>query len=203
MRWFVALVSAFLLSLIGRAAHAGYVHTWTWKSRPSDEALARCVVDLRKLAERRPELVVEREPKSPLELRLDGKGDLVHDAFAFPGKVGLNQLDTARRPYDEVVTASLLVARDHFSPEVLTLRSDGTWLQWQDGILLYTETFGRAPTNPGLPEGPGFRPGGRFEMPDGMPRDRWSNPRTRPWGMVIALCFAGLIVLMVVPTRQE
>lgn len=203
VRHLVAILFACVLLFVGRVARAGYTHTWTWKQKPDDGEVARCIGDIQKMILRRPDVVVVLSPQVPGELRLNGRGESAQDDFVFPGKVGTNVVSTEREPYDEIVTAALLVARDHFPPEVLEIKSEGTWLQWQDGILLYTETFTRAPKNPGIHEAPGFRPGGRFEMPDGMPRDRWSNPKTRPWGIVIALCFVGLIVLLLVPTKQK
>jgi len=202
-RWIVTVAAVLALSLVGRAAHAGYTHTWTWKQKPDDAEVTRCIGDIQRLVLRRPDLVAVLEPKAPGELRLNGKGDFAQEELVFPGRVGANAVWTERKPYDEVVTAALLVARDHFPREVLEIKSDGTWLQWQDGILLYTETFGHPPKNPGIREALGFRPAGRIEMPEGMPRDRWSSAKTRPWGIVIALCFAGLLVLLLVPTKQS
>lgn len=204
MRVLVAVLVSLLATLVGRSAVAGYTHGWTWKQRPDPAELGRCVGDIQKMIVRRPDLVAVLEPKTPGELRLNGKGELAQEEMVFPGRLDApNAVWTERKPYDEIVTAALLVARDHFGPEILEIRSDGTWLQWQDGILLYTETFGHAPKNPGVREGAAFRPAGRMEMPQGMPHDRWSNPKTRPWGIVIALCFAGLIVLLLVPTKQS
>lgn len=33
-------------------------------------------------------------------------------------------------------------------------------------------------------------------------QDRFKDPRTRPWAIVIMLCFAGLVVLLLIPTRS-
>lgn len=198
MRFALAFALVLLGSLFGRnASAAAYAHSWTWKQRPGDEQLARCIGDMQRLILRRPDLLVVLEPNAAHQLRFTGKGE--HgDEFVFPGQVGLNKIATDQKPYDEVVTAALLVARDHFGPDVLEIQSDGTWLQWQDGILLYTETFQRGPKNPGLREGPSFTPGGRMRPA----ADRWSNPKTRAWGVVIAMCLTGLLVLFFTPTKQ-
>jgi len=54
---------------------------------------------------------------------LNGLGEAGHEEFVFPGEVGFNFTKTAGKPYDEVVTACLLVARDHFPPPRLRIQS--------------------------------------------------------------------------------
>jgi len=90
-----------------------------------------------------------------------------HEAFDFPGDLagerrldvndtdpirrrvaaclaGFNFCKTARKPYDGAVTACLLIARDFFSREVLTIGSDGDWPQeWFHGAEIYSRVTGR------------------------------------------------------------
>jgi hypothetical protein len=68
----------------------------------------------------------------------------------FPNELGFNFCKTAAKPYDSVVTACLLVARDHFSSSVLSIDSDGSWAagDWQQGIDRYSKVLGRRPHNP-------------------------------------------------------
>lgn len=199
LRWVVAAALALGLSLLGRQALAGYTHQWVFKETPDPVAVARAAEAMQKVIARRAALVDVVD--LPGEIRFNGKGDLARDAFVFPGRVGANAVGTERKPYDEVVTACLLIARDHFTREQLEIKSDGDWLAWQDGILLYTETFGRAPNNPGIAEHNAFHPGGA--LPRSESRDRLKDPRTRPWAIVIMLCFAGMVVLWLVPTKQN
>jgi hypothetical protein len=197
VRWVVAAALAIGLSLFGREASAGYTHVWVFKDTPDPAAVARALEAMDKVVARRGDLV--EVVKKPGELRFNGKGAEAQEAFVFPGRVGTNATATERKPYDEVVTACLLVARDHFSKEQLEIKSDGDWLAWQDGILLYTETFGHAPKNPGIAEHNAFHPGGA--LPRSEARDRLRDPKTRPWAIVIMLCFAGLVVLWLIPTK--
>lgn len=197
VRWVVAAALAISLSLLGRSASAGYTHVWVFKEKPDPAVVARATEAMRKVIARRGDLVEVTLGES---IRFNGKGDLAQEDFVFPGRVGTNAAWTEKKPYDEVVTACLLVARDHWSKEQLEIKSDGDWLAWQDGILLYTETFGHAPQNPGIAEHNAFHPAGKF--PKGETHDRIRDPRTRPWAIVIMLCFAGLIVLLLIPTRD-
>jgi hypothetical protein len=67
--------------------------------------------------------------------------------------LGFNFCKTAGKPYDEVVTACLLVARDHFPEDILSIDSDGSWSDgdWQEGTKLYTTVLGRPARNPMSP----------------------------------------------------
>ena len=61
---------------------------------------------------------------------------------------------TAYKPYDEVVTACLIVARDHFPPALLTIHSDGEWAEWARGAALYEQVLGRPAHDPVERNGP-------------------------------------------------
>jgi hypothetical protein len=79
-----------------------------------------------------------------------------HETFGFPlapftseHPFDLQFVKTAAKPYDVVVTASLIAARDCFPREVLEIRSDGTWPSaFADGAALYERTLGRRASNP-------------------------------------------------------
>jgi hypothetical protein len=88
----------------------------------------------------------------------NGIGDNGHETFIFPNDLGWNFCKTAYKPYDEVVTAALLVARTHFSPQELEIASDGEWGDWTAGRRLYEKTFGKEPPNPLLSPEEAARP---------------------------------------------
>src|SRR5262249_61809233 len=69
----------------------------------------------------------------------------------FPGEVGFNRTQTQWTPDDAVVTACLLVARDHFAPSILEIESDGQYdgRYWAAGRALYARVLGRTPKNLG------------------------------------------------------
>jgi hypothetical protein len=54
---------------------------------------------------------------------------------------------TARKPYDAVVTACLILLKQTYG-DAVEVSSDGSWSEWQDGRDLYAKVFGveaRAP----------------------------------------------------------
>ena len=91
-------------------AHAGYTHYWRWRSAPDAAELRAAVADMNRIAKARPgEVTVESNGAS---ITLNGIGDDGHEDFRFPAGAFCK---TAAKPCDEVVTACLLVARDHCS----------------------------------------------------------------------------------------
>lgn len=50
---------------------------------------------------------------------------------------------TGNRPYDETVCAVLFSALHH--GVIISLTSDGSWAEWQDGRDTYTQATGRKP----------------------------------------------------------
>ncbi len=139
----------------------GYTHYFTWQKKPSEEALRKCVADMRRIVEARKEILAgpdgTGQPQiGPLEISFNGRGheneglDEAHEPFVFPGKEGFNFCKTAYKPYDAVVSACLIVARDHFPREVLKIESDGDWdgPEWAEGIKLYSKVLNRAAKNP-------------------------------------------------------
>jgi hypothetical protein len=83
----------------------------------------------------------------------NGIGAQAHEPFVFPGRLGFNFTKTEWKPYDEVVTAALIVARAHFSADELKIASDGDWSEWARGRGLYEETFRKDAPNPLLAAG--------------------------------------------------
>jgi hypothetical protein len=156
-----------LLGLLAAPATAGYSHYFTWHSAPSDGALRECMKEMRLLVEARRTTLAGPDADGPPEVHLDslafnGAGEEdSHEPFFFPGEInrnppikgipnGWNSCKTAGKPYDDVVTACLIVARDHFPESVLAIDSDGYWIDgdWAGGAALYTVVLHRAAHNP-------------------------------------------------------
>ena len=147
-------------------ALAGYDHYFNWHSQPSDAALRACIAEMRLIVEARRSVLAGPESKGAPEidatsLAINGIGDDGHEPFIFPGTIehtppiagvpsGLNFCKTNWKPYDAVVTACLVVARDHFPASVLAIGSDGRWVDgdWKDGAKLYTAVLHRPANNP-------------------------------------------------------
>lgn len=154
VKWLAfVLVSSFVLFLSGDAL-AGYTHYWKWKRDPDPSKVEAAVLDMKRVVEAKKDIleVPDAEPPSSL-LVFNGIGPDAHETFGFPlapfaGTPDFNFVKTAYKPYDEVVTACLIVARDHFTKEELEISSDGDWNDWQKGRALYTQVFVRAANNP-------------------------------------------------------
>jgi hypothetical protein len=190
----LAIVCAVLL--VTGDASAAYAHRWTWKSAPEPAALEKCVTEMKGLALRRAG-DLEVVQTGPRELRFNGRSDLAQEEFVFPGAIGFNSVRTDGKPYDAVVTAGLIAARACFAPEILEIKSDGDWVDWREGRLLYEEVHGSMAANPGIEER--HAPGGKVPPHLATARDQFR----KPWAIVIALCMLGLILLMIVPTKKS
>lgn len=147
-------ILAFAVCLLSTTARAGYTHYFTWNQKPNEAELKACIAEMGQIAEARKDILAGRDgPESPIilsptNLDLNGRGGDEHEPFVFPGDMGFNFCKTAYKPYDEVVTACLIVARDHFPPSVLGIDSDGSWADWQEGAKLYSSVLNRTARNP-------------------------------------------------------
>jgi hypothetical protein len=147
------LVSLFLFA---STSQAGYTHYFTWHKQPDEDKLKECLARMGQVVKAATKIVAgpdgEGDPSiGPLQLEFNGKGEEdAHEPFVFPGQVGSNFCKTNYKPYDAVVTACLLVVRDHFSGDVLEIASDGDWNEgaWADGQALYRQVFGKPAGNP-------------------------------------------------------
>ena len=108
---------------------------------------------MQKVASARPDLVADVDFVKGEHITFNGIGKQAHEPFAFPGKLGFNFTKTVWKPYDEVVTAALIVARSCFPADELEIASDGEWSDWGRGRQLYEKTFGKDAPNPLLAAG--------------------------------------------------
>jgi hypothetical protein len=146
---------------------AGYTHYFTWTKKPGAAQLNACVTDMARIVDAAQEQLAGPEGDGkpliePANIEFNGRGSDAHEPFVFPGRAGFNFCKTEGKPYDATVTACLLAARNHFSPDELKIESDGQWDDgdWNEGAKLYRQVFGRAPANPMTrsdepPSGPG------------------------------------------------
>ena len=169
-RGLAALVALLILALPG-VASAGYTHYWKWKAQPDSTELARCIDEMVKLADERHDILEGANARSGAQAEFrttcafadagarpcvvfNGIGDGAHETFSFPlaafaGTPELSFVKTAYKPYDEVVVASLIVARDHFPSASLEIFSDGQWAtDWRSGAALYERVLHRPARNP-------------------------------------------------------
>lgn len=172
-RRLISLCTCLAAVLTCAVAHAGYTQYFTWKIDPSGPRLNQCIEEMSLLIHiRRQDLqIIPPDPKNlgADAISFNGIGNQAGEAFVFPGNtishnllydgnvpanlVGYNTCKTDMKLYDEVVTACLLVARDHFTDKELVINSDGIWDDWGAGRKLYEDILGRSARSP-LPPTP-------------------------------------------------
>jgi len=86
-------------------------------------------------------------------LKINGSKDDAHEDFSFPEKLkmGFDFCKTARKPYDEVVTACLAIMKHNFK-DAIEVSSDGNREEWNDGITLVKEILNINVKNPIIDE---------------------------------------------------
>jgi hypothetical protein len=171
MRSGASFLVALLVWFAPAVARGGYDQYFVWKIDPPVDRINQCVSEMRQLIQARRDLL-ELTPPNPAfkgfdVVRFNGIGDHQEEDFVFPGNtlsfnflslyskqpipmnlIGFNPCKTNYEPYDEVVTACLLVARDYFPPQELSILSDGKWDNWKDGRALYEHVLNRMALNP-------------------------------------------------------
>jgi hypothetical protein len=143
-------------ALAAPAALAGTTHHWTWRKLPAPAQLEACAQPMRRLVEARLPILelspppggVQPGPLGPELLRLNGTGDDRQEVFVWPGRPGFNACHTNGYPYDAVVTAVLIAARDCFDEGTLVIGSDVGFDEWAPGAGLYQRVMGRRAVDP-------------------------------------------------------
>jgi hypothetical protein len=136
----------------------GYTHYFT--GLRTDATFSKCIQDIIDVAQEHGirvrdgwgdgEAIVTN---TRVALNGDTDNGLDHETFSISdGSDGFNFCKTARKPYDSVVVAILILAIVNEQPGWEEIQSDGTWGDWVDahggydtpigGVALYEETFG-------------------------------------------------------------
>jgi hypothetical protein len=146
---------ALILFFVGADARGGYTHYFIWHQKPDETSLHECLTEMRRVVDARTSALAGpngngRPELEDLRVDFNGAGANGYEPFSFPGEVGFNFCKTEHQPYDDVVTACLLVARDHFPSSVLEITSDGSWEtgDWRNGASLYSSVTRRPALNP-------------------------------------------------------
>jgi hypothetical protein len=75
-------------------------------------------------------------------VRFNGYGPDSHETFDWSiDSSGFGFTKTARKPYDAVVTACLIHLKQVYG-SLVSIGSDGSWSEWQDGARLYRNATG-------------------------------------------------------------
>ena len=125
----------------------GYTHYWSHPASDK-ESFAKFGKDVRAVL-KKTKVKTQFEDDNPREpeineefIRFNGEGRDAHETFVVKRSgEDFGFCKTARKPYDEVVTACLLCAVDHLPG--FSVSSDGIWAEWADGAALYEKATGR------------------------------------------------------------
>ena len=127
----------------------GYTHYWTIKDELNREKFIEWAEGVKVIVETAIEAGIplgnglgdDKPELSDSLVVFNGVGDGSHESFALSiDGDGFNFCKTARKPYDAVVTASLIHAKKIFGPAI-EVSSDGGWDEWEGGQLLYETVF--------------------------------------------------------------
>lgn len=156
----------------------GYTHYWYRKPSPADRQTYQALgSDIKRIiAEAERQSIIINGPGgfgSPemneqyISFNGDSDAQLDHESFVWRAEAIQSEWEkrmegesnetftfckTAYKPYDAVVTAVLIRAKELYGDAVRVV-SDGSWAEWADGRALYEQVFGTEPTCPFTSEG--------------------------------------------------
>jgi len=118
----------------------GYTHYFQLHQKPTDEEWDNFDADVSKILDGN--AVPLDNESTPYRIFLNGVDEDSHETFVLDrDSTRWNFCKTARKPYDDVVSAILIAARYNFGDK-FSLSSDGTWEDWQAGCNLIKRTLG-------------------------------------------------------------
>jgi hypothetical protein len=127
----------------------GYTHYWAFQEQPTKEKFAEFLEGVKQIVATAEEAGIEiGEQKYESDyVSFNGVGTGAHETFY----IELPSYDdgfckTAQKPYDMVVTASLILAKKIFGADI-SIKSDGKWTDWESGQLLYESVYDIQPEN--------------------------------------------------------
>jgi len=127
----------------------GYTHYWTVKEELTREKFITWAEGVQVIVETAVEAGIplgnglgEDAPEiSDLVIAFNGVGNEGHETFGITiDDEGFDFCKTAAKPYDAVVTASLIHAKRIFG-DAIEIKSDGNWDDWDSGKILYETVF--------------------------------------------------------------
>ena len=127
----------------------GYTHHWTIKEELTREKFIEWAEGVKVIIETAIEAGIplgnglgEDAPEiSDSVIAFNGKGNQGVETFGITiDDEGYDFCKTNEYPYDSVVTASLIHAKQIFGDAIL-ITSDGRWEDWEDGRVLYETVF--------------------------------------------------------------
>ena len=118
----------------------GYTHYFQLHEKPTDEQWNQFINDVDALLLAN-DVPIDNESTWD-RIFLNGVDEDSHETFVIDrNSTRWDFCKTARKPYDDVVSAILIAARYNFGDK-FSLSSDGTWEDWQEGCNLIKHTLG-------------------------------------------------------------
>lgn len=124
----------------------GYTHYWTINEAVTPEQFKELGSGVLKIVNTANEAGIELNASFTAgSFDVNGVGAGEHETFFFGlDTQGFNFCKTAQKPYDAVVTASLILAKKIFGDSI-EVKSDGNWVDWSQGAVLFEQVFGYEP----------------------------------------------------------
>lgn len=124
----------------------GYTHYWTTLQPIDADAFDKLQKGIKAIIETAIDAGIPIYDESTNRtIAFNGVGRNAHETFVIQvGDTGFNFCKTAEKPYDAVVTASLVLLKEQLGSEV-EIDSDGDWSDWESGRLLYETVFDTQP----------------------------------------------------------
>ena len=124
----------------------GYSHYWTLGENLAQSDWDKFFEGATKIIETAKEAGLNLDDDSTAtSVFINGIGDNAHETFTISiGDAGYDFCKTSFKPYDAVVTAILIHAKYCFK-DGIKIKSDGNWVDWEGGTLLFEEVFGYEP----------------------------------------------------------
>lgn len=118
----------------------GYTHYYQLHRELTSAEMKAFIRSAVKIRETAWEIALDGDYKDDY-LILNGIGAESHEDF-YLNRTNLswNFCKTNQKPYDDVVTALLILARYLF-PQAITVSSDGSWSNWRAGRELFTQAI--------------------------------------------------------------
>jgi hypothetical protein len=127
----------------------GYTHYWNFNEKPSQEKFSELVEGVKQIVATAEEagIAIGEQVYESGYFSFNGVDAGAHETFSIDIRTQEEDFcKTAEKPYDMVVTASLILAKKIFGEDI-EIRSDGNWSDWESGQLLYESVYDIQPEN--------------------------------------------------------
>lgn len=124
----------------------GYTHYWTIKEPIDANAFSKLSKGIKQIIGTAQEAgIAIQDDSTDSVINFNGIGQGAHENFVLQIEdTGFDFTKTAYKPYDMVVTASLLLLKKELGAGV-EITSDGELADWKSGVLLYETVFNEQP----------------------------------------------------------